>query len=339
MLGSVFLPAYYTGTTDVINGLEDLAAQRTYGKPRRRYPMRSYRPAFIDTTEVEQEYPPPPLPPPLKPTKTLDFIRPPLQPIEASSQGQGRSVSERPTRHYGARAPILDASISQPPQILESLPKSQSFCEEPEPLEKPRRSKARISADRLNRLYKTYSRRFTAKVADQKRATSVTSKSQKKAEKDRETLEAITRIESMPCMFSHPRDLDTLAMQKAEVVRAISSRKGKKLTKSAASLAGDKSLHCHKSYLGKYYSLRYLDRIAECEADKAIIANAKKVAADVGLMDSSRTRLWAKITLDEDEEGYNISIRAPLDFLFEKSPVHDTLQTIYETVSERNVCT
>ncbi|ESU38065.1 Hypothetical protein DHA2_150224 [Giardia duodenalis] len=339
MLSSVFLPAYYTGTTDVINGLESLAAQRTCSKPRRRHSIRSYRADSIDPAEVEQECPPP-LPPPLpRPNTILDFIHSPLRPIEASSQKQRRSISEHPARHHGVRPPILDASISQPPQILESLPKSRSFSEEPGPPEKPRYPKARISADRLDRLYRTYSRRFTTKIANQKRATSVNSWSQKKAEKDRETLDAITRIESTPCMFGSPQDLDALAVQKAEVVRAISSHKGKKLTESAASLAGDKSLHCRKSYLGKYYSLRYLDRIAECEADKAIIANAKKVAADVGLADNSSTKLWAKITLDEDEGGYNISIRAPLDFLFEKSPVHDTLQTIYETASERNMYT
>lgn len=337
MLSSIFLPAYYAGTANAIGGLEYLALEKACSGLRGKYPTRNHKLSSVDIDDVEKRsLSPPPPPPPLKPNSNLHFTNSPLRPLEIDMHKQKRSVSEHPIRHRGARAPISDASfsVSHPPRILESLPKSMSFDEDPDIPGKSQRPKVRVGTDKLNRLYKTYSKKFTMKMANQKRATSINSKSQKKAEKTRETLETISKIESAPCMFSTPQDLSALAMQKAEVLRAISSHKGKKLVESTALLTDEKSLHGYKSYLGKYYSLRYLDKIAECEADKAIVANAKKLAADVGLSDDSKTKLWVKITLDDD--GYNISIRAPLDFLFEESPVHDTLRTIYETASERN---
>ena len=335
MLSAVFLPACYASTTNAINGLEDLALQKVCAGPRGRYPIRTNRLAPTDIDDVTKEQPPPP-PQQLGQSSNTDFIHPSLQLAEVNLQKQRRSISEHPIRRRDARAPMLDASLPHPPQILDSLPKNLSFSEEPSVPEKSHRPKVRITVDKLNRIYKTYSRKFTAKMTDQKRATSINSRSQRKAEQAKEALEAIGRIERTPCMFSSLQDLNALTMQKAEVVRAISSRRGKKLVGSAASLIDDNSLHNHKSYLGKYYSLRYLDKIAECEVDKAIIASAKKLAADVGFTDDSKTKLWVKVMLDE--EGYNISIRAPIDFLFEESPVHDTLQTIYETASERNIC-
>lgn len=327
MLSSVFIPTYYGSATNVIDELEYLVLEKVSNESRGRSSVRNHglTPSNVDDVEKGQAQLP------LKPGPSTHFSNSSSRLLEIDMHKQRRSVSERPTRCRSSRSPMLDAffPLGIPPRVLESLPKSSSFNEYFNSSEKSQPPKAKISVDKLNKLYKTYSKKFTMKIASQKRTTNVTAKSQRKTKNDRETLETITKIESTPYMFSRPEDLSLLATQKAKVLRAISSHKGRKVIDLDTLLKDEESLQGHKSYLDKYYSLRYLEKIAECEADKAIISNAKKLAADVGLLDDSKTKLWVKITLDED--GYNISIRVPLDFLFEESPVHDTLQTIYET--------
>ena len=120
MLSAVFLPACYASTTNAINGLEDLALQKVCAGPRGRYPIRTNRLAPTDIDDVTKEQPPPP-PQQLGQSSNTDFIHPSLQLAEVNLQKQRRSISEHTIRRRDARAPMLDASLPHPPQILDSL--------------------------------------------------------------------------------------------------------------------------------------------------------------------------------------------------------------------------